>query len=146
VLLVSKNAGKYSTKHPAGATPDPTIAAAVQEVADEGQVACVLAHDLAAELGVTPSEVGMTIDLLEYRITKCQLGLFGYLPRKKIVKPAEVVPGELRDRLTRTAVRGDVPCAVCWEIAQELDRQRMAVAAACETLGLKVKPCQLGAF
>jgi hypothetical protein len=143
---VRNNAGKYSAKHPAGATPDPVISAAVRDVVADGQVACVSAHDLATELGVGPAEVGRTIDLLEHRITKCQLGLFGYLPGKKTVKPAELVPDELRDRLERAAVDGGVPCASCWEIARELGTQRIAVAAACEKLELKVKPCQLGAF
>lgn len=144
--LVNRNTVKYSAKHPAGTTPDARIAAAVQEVADDGRVPCVLAHDLASELQVTPAEVGKTIDLLELRIIKCQLGLFGYLPGKKMLKPTEVVSNELRDRLTRATVNGAIPCATCWEIAEELDMQRIAVAAACERLDLRVRPCQLGAF
>jgi len=36
-------------------------------------------------------DVGGTIDLLEIHLNKCQLGLFGYSPKKMIVKPAENV-------------------------------------------------------
>jgi hypothetical protein len=139
-------AGKYSTKHPPETKADPGIAAALEEVVDDGRISCVVAHDIAEDLGVPPAEVGKTIDLLEYRIGKCQMGLFGYSPEKRIVKPADTVSEELRDHLRKAEVDGRVPCAACWEIAHDLAMQKIAVAAACETLGLKVKPCQLGAF
>jgi len=138
--------GKYRTKHPAGTTPDPAIAAAIEEVVQEGSVSCAVAHDVATELGVTPADVGKTIDLLEYRIIKCQMGLFGYSPQKKIVKPAETVSDELRERLQNASSNGLIPCLDCWNAAATLGMQRMAVSAACELLGLRVKPCQLGAF
>ncbi len=144
--MTHKEAGKYGAKHPAGATADSAIAAALEEAVEDESVACVVAHDLAAELGVTPAAVGETIDMLEYRIIKCQLGLFGYLPDKKIVKPAATVSDGLRDRLERAAIAGRIGCAQSWEIARELGVQKMAVAAACENLDLKVSPCQLGAF
>jgi hypothetical protein len=144
--MTHDDAGKYGTKHPAGATVHPAIAAALKEVVEDGRVACVAAHDLAAELEATPAETGKTIDLLEYRIAKCQLGLFGYLPEKKIVKPIETVSADLRARLEQAATAGRIGCAECWEIARALGVQKIAVAAACENLGLRVKPCQLGAF
>lgn len=139
-------ADKYGTKHPPGTKADPVIVAAVHEVVEDSRISCAVAHDLADELGVTPAEVGKTIDLLERRISKCQLGLFGYLPEKKIVKPAQAVSDELRGRLTDSAADGRVSCVSCWDIAQDLGIQKIAVAAACEALSLSIKPCQLGAF
>ena len=139
-------AGKYGTKHPAGTKADPAISAAIQEVAEDSRISCAVAHDVAEELGATPAEVGKTIDLLEHRITKCQMGLFGYLPEKKIVKPAEAVSDKLRDRLLDATEEGRVSCAACWDIAQALGIQKISVAAACEALDLSIKPCQLGAF
>lgn len=139
-------AGKYSRKHPAGSTPEPAIAAALAEVAGDGRIGCAVAHDLAAELAVSPADIGRTVDLLDYRIVKCQMGLFGYTPAKKIVTPATTVSDELRDQLLGAAVGGKIPCADCWRIAQALAMQKITVAAACEKLGLKVSPCQLGAF
>ncbi len=138
--------GKYRAKHPAGTAPNPTIAAAIEEAVQEGSISCAVAHDVAMELEVTPAEVGKTIDLLEYRIIKCQLGLFGYSPQKKIVRPAETVSDGLRERLQNASSKGLIPCLDCWNIAAELGMQRIAVSAACELLGLRVKPCQLGAF
>lgn len=139
-------AGKYSTKHSPGTRPDPAVAAVLQEVAEDGRISCTVAHDVAVDLATTPAEVGKTMDLLEYRITKCQMGLFGYSPEKKILKPAETVSDPLRARLTDAAADGRVSCAACWDIALGLGIQKIAVAAACETLGLSIKPCQLGAF
>jgi hypothetical protein len=144
--MTHEDAGKYAAKHPADTAADPVIAAALEEVVEDGRVACTVVHDLAEELGVSPADVGMTIDLLECRIIKCQLGLFGYLPEKKIVKPVAVVSDGFRARLERAAIEGRISCAECWAIAGELGVRKIAVAAACENLGLKVKPCQLGAF
>jgi hypothetical protein len=139
-------AGKYSLKHPDGTTPDPAIVAALKQVAENGRVRCAVAHELAADLAVTPAAIGKTMDLLEYRIIKCQMGIFGYEPEKKILKAAETVPDELRYQLLGAVFEGNIACADCWRIAQALGIQKIEAAAACEQLGLKVRPCQLGAF
>jgi hypothetical protein len=139
-------AGHYSTKHPQGTPCDPKIAAALEEVAQDGRLACVDAHAVARTLGVTPAEVGTTADLLELRVVECQMGLFGYAPEKRTVKPADHVPDELRGRIERATVEGRITCSACWKIARELEIEKMTVSNACERLGLKVKNCQIGAF
>jgi hypothetical protein len=144
--VTDQQPGKYSRKHPPGTLPDPAIVTAIEEVVEDSRVSCAVAHDLAEELGVTPAKVGKTMDLLDYRISKCQMGIFGYEPQKKILKAAETVSDEPRDKLQFAAPDGRLSCAACWKIAQTLGMQKIAVAAACETLGLKIKPCQLGAF
>ena len=144
--MTTQNPGKYSRKHPPGTEPDPAIAEALERVVKNGRVDCAVAHELAADLAVTPATIGKTMDLLDYRISECQMGIFGYSPSKKILKAAETVSDELRDSLHSAAPEGTISCASCWEIARSLGLQKMAVAAACETLQLKIKPCQLGAF
>lgn len=144
--MTHEDAGKYGAKHPAGTPLDPAIAAAVEGKADDGRITCVAAHDVAGDLEIPPSEIGKTIDLMEYRITECQLGLFGYSPERKIVKAAETVAEDLQAELQRFAGDGEVSCASAWEIADRLGIERMAASAACESLGIKVKRCQLGAF
>ncbi len=144
--MSASDPGKYSRKHPMGTQPDPVIAAALAEVVEDGRVSCAVAHDLATELGVTPAEVGKTVDLLDCRIVKCQMGLFGYEPAKKILKPADTVDDELAARLRRAAPDGQISCASCWQIARDSGLQKIAVASACEALELKIAPCQLGAF
>lgn len=138
--------GHYAAKHPPGTEADERIAEAVRAAASDGRVSCAAAHRIAADLGVHPSEVGKTMDLLEYRIAKCQLGLFGYTPEKKIVDPAETVLQELRDALSAALANDRLPCESAWRIADRFGISRLAVAAACETTNLRVSPCQLGAF
>lgn len=145
-MLVYLGMADYRLKHPPEARPDPALVEAIQEVEDEGCVSCAVAHDLAEELGVTPAAVGRTLDLMEYRIVKCQMGIFGYATEKKILRPAANVDEPLRERLETATREGRVSCAICWKIAESLRLQKIEVAAACETLGLKIKPCQLGAF
>lgn len=145
--MTRKNAGKYAAKHPPDTQLDPALAHVVQQAAgDKGEITCAAAFVVAAQSGVLPSQVGETVDLLELRITKCQLGLFGYEPGKKLIKPAEVVADDLRAALLSLAGNGEISCAACWETADRLGVSRLAVASACDRLGLKITPCQLGAF
>jgi hypothetical protein len=94
----------------------------------------------------TLAEAGKTIDLLNIKITKCQLGLFGYGETKKIVQPAKEVAPELKENITSALKDGMLSCSCAWEIAGKLNIPRMKVASACEALQIKIKPCQLGAF
>ena len=139
-------AGHYSKKHPEGTPSDPAISAALKAAAKDGRVTCIAAHEVAGTLAVAPAEVGKTADLLELRVIECQMGLFGYSPEKRIVKPAGQVSDELRRRIEKATVDGRITCAACWKIARDVNLEKMAISAACERMGLKVKDCQIGAF
>jgi hypothetical protein len=144
--MTHEDAGHYAAKHPKGAEADPKVAEQIKQNLSNNHISCAAAHEIAATLSVLPAQVGMTIDLLEARITKCQLGLFGYSPHKNIVKPAESVSPDLKNALETGLVDGHISCERCWEIASQQGLKKIEVASACETLGLKIKPCQLGAF
>jgi len=105
-----------------------------------------VAHKIAGDLDIVPIEVGTAIDLLEYRIIRCQLGLFGYDPKTKIVKPAGEVSPELKKAIHENMKNNRLSCLSCWKIAKQLNLRKMAVSAACETLEIKLYKCQLGAF
>jgi hypothetical protein len=127
-------------------THNEQLVEAIKGKAIDDKIACSAVFAITGELGVTPADAGRALDLMEISIVKCQLGLFGYAPEKKIVKPApsvsDAMSGEIRARL----VDGKLSCAAAWEIAAKLKVAKMDVAAACETLEIKIKPCQLGAF
>jgi hypothetical protein len=148
--MTHEDAGHYAAKHPQGTALNDAIAKAVAKKASkEGQnmtLTCAAAHAIAEELGVAPSEVGRSLDLMEVRLTKCQLGLFGYAPQKKIVTPAESVAADLEAAITAAAANGRLTCEGAWQLAADQGIKRMEASAACEALGIKVKPCQLGAF
>lgn len=139
------------TKRPAPGvnTPEGEVAPALQKAlnrrAPEGRLPCALAFEAAAELKRPPAEIGRAMDRLGLRIVKCQLGLFGYAPEKKIVRPAAAGP-ELEAAIHARLDAGTLACREAWEIARALGVPKMGVSAACETLKIKIKPCQLGAF
>ncbi len=137
---------KFSEKHGAGATLDPAIAEAVQQRATDATLPCALAFKIASELDVAPAAVGRALDLMEYRLVKCQLGLFGYGDRQKLVSPLPDPPEPLRSALSAAETDGRLACRDAWEIAARVDVPKLRVAGACEGLGIKIKPCQLGAF
>lgn len=138
--------GHYAAKYPPGASPDPRIAEGLQAKLLDGKISCAAAHQIAKELQVTPADVGKTIDLLEIRINKCQLGLFGYAPQKKIVQPAAQVSSELRKAITEAMDEKGLSCKAVWEIADRCKVSRLDVSAACEALEVKISSCQLGTF
>jgi hypothetical protein len=143
--MAHKDAGRYADKHGTGVTPDAGIAAAVREKAIAGELACAEAEGIGKRLGVSLAEIGRTLDLLELRIARCQLGLFGY-PEGKALQPAVAVASDLEAAIRGRLAGGRLPCKDAWEIAAEQKIPRMAVSTACEALQIRVKPCQLGAF
>jgi hypothetical protein len=105
-----------------------------------------VAFEIAGELNVAPHEVGRAVDLMEYRLIKCQLGLFGYGEKRKIVTPLADPPDPLRRALEAAQQEGRLACRDAWEIAASFDVPKLRVGGACEGLEIKIKPCQLGAF
>ncbi len=137
---------KFSTKHGPDAKADPTVKENVIKYASQGELPCAVAFKIAAKLGATPSEVGKTVDLLNLKLSKCQLGLFGYKPDKKKVKPRAPESRQLEETIRNSLIDGKLACSDAWKIANRFNVSKMSVSSACESLDIKIKPCQLGAF
>ena len=137
---------KFAKKHESNARLNQDIKDQIMSRTKNNEIPCALAHKIAADLNVSPAEVGKTADLLEMRLVKCQLGLFGYKPHKKIVKPEASEDPDLMRAIEDSRVEGNISCASAWEIARRFDVSRMKVGSVCEHLKIKIKPCQLGAF
>jgi hypothetical protein len=147
--MTHENAGKYALKHPPGKRPNERIAAAIRRIAPGGELACAVGEKVSKELKVDISEVGITADLLEMKIKKCQLGLFGWGKKPghgKDLHAADSVSVEMKSTLEKAAESGAMTCASVWVIADQLGVERKTVSAACEALKLKIRKCQLGAF
>ena len=138
--------GHYAKKHPTDRKVKPEVVDALKKKISDKGILCSAAHKVANDLGESPAEVGFTLDFLEEPITKCQMGLFGYRPEKKIVKPAETVPQEVEEAIRNNMVNNRLSCKSAWELAEGLGMKRMEIASACEALKIKISPCQLGAF
>ncbi len=144
--MTPKHVRHFAAKHPPGTKCNPRIAEAVKQKTSDGRISCADAHKIAHQLMVSPADVGVCIDLLENRLSKCQLGLFGYRPQKKLIKPVEDVPPELDQAIEEMQVDNRIGCLSCWDIAERNGCSKVKVASVCETLNIKISFCQLGTF
>lgn len=145
-IMARKDRSHYAKKHKPSAVVDPMLRDALLKSASKGKLACKVAFDVADRLGVLPDAIGRAADILELRLAKCQLGLFDHPPKKKIVKPADSVPSELKKAISAGLVNERLPCKIAWHIAKQLGIKKMEMGAACDAMGIRIKPCQLGAF
>ncbi|MBW2037318.1 MAG: hypothetical protein JRI41_07550 [Deltaproteobacteria bacterium] len=144
--MTHEDAGHYARKHAQGTRVNPAIRDALLERTKDGKLPCAIAFDIAKRLGVSPGQVGQTADLMELRLVKCQLGLFGYGRRKSIVKSVASVNPELKKAILEALINDRLPCRRAWEIAAAFGIHKLRVSAVCNALGVRIKPCQLGAF
>ncbi|MBW2107583.1 MAG: hypothetical protein JRI36_02800 [Deltaproteobacteria bacterium] len=137
---------RFAQKHGAGAPLSPALRDIVVHKADGGRLSCAVAFKIAIAHHLSPIEVGRAADLLELRLVKCQLGLFGYGPGKNVLTPVRSVPEPLKKAIFQGITDGRLPCKRAWEIAKAHDLHKFKIAAACNALDVKIGPCQLGAF
>lgn len=141
------DAQHYAAKHAPDTTLNPAIAAGVQRLARNGKITCAQAHQLAADLDVSPFEVGKTLDLLEIRIAQCQLGLFAKRENPAAQIHATPLPPAVMTSLERITEPGKpVSCRKAWDFAAQQNVSRASVGAACNALQIKIVACQLGTF
>jgi len=144
--MTHEDRGHYAKKHPADREVNKKVAEAVKKRTSNGKISCAEAFKIADDSNVQPAEIGFTIDFLETRIVKCQLGLFGHSPEKSIVKPAKAVSSALEEAIRERLVNGRLSCKAAWDIAEKSGIPKIGVSSACETLEIKINSCQLGSF
>jgi hypothetical protein len=144
--MTHEDKGHYGAKHPGGVVVAKEITDAVKKRSRQGALTCPLAFKIAGELAVPPGEVGKAMDLLEINIVKCQLGLFGYSPVRRIIQPAESVSEELEAAIRKAMTDGRLPCAAAFRVAADFKLAKIRVSSACEKLKIRISACQLGAF
>ncbi|HKK98806.1 MAG TPA: hypothetical protein VJ943_01040 [Desulfotignum sp.] len=143
--MAHQDEGHYAGKHPDQNT-DPVIVKKLSDITEKNQLGCASAHKAAKELGVSPKAIGIQADLMELRIVKCQLGLFGHAPEQKRIDPGIDISDELWAAIESKRVDGRLSCRECWDIAKEWKISRLDMGSACEKMNIRIKPCQLGAF
>ncbi len=144
--MARKDKGKFSDKYPADRKTRPEVMKAVKEKAEYGVIPCATAFIVVEEMNIPAEEVGFTIDRLEIRISKCQLGLFGNTPMGKIVRPESSVAPEVEEAIRGALVEGRLSCEAAWEIAKRFKLPKIRVSGVCEALNIKINSCQLNAF
>jgi len=136
----------FTTKHDSGTKPDPIIKDKIFSHIKGNELPCAVAFQIAGELGVSPGDIGKTADLIHVRLVKCQLGLFGYAPEKKIIKPLETIDPGIESAIQKAAIDKRLSCENAWNIAVSLNVHKMTISGTCEAIGMKINKCQLGAF
>lgn len=144
--MTRKSENHYADKHGKNHKINPDLVEIIKKKTSEGKLPCAVAFKIAEEMNMSPAEVGLALDLLEIKISKCQMGIFGYGKGEKFVKSMDVVPDSLEKSIRESLTDKKLGCRDAWEIAKKLGIGRMDVASACDTLGIKLFSCQLGAF
>jgi len=144
--MTHEDKGHFSLKHSSDRKVNEGVATMVKSKVKDGTMACSVAFEIAESLGLPAEEVGFALDLLEVSVVKCQLGLFGYGPARRIVKAAESLPPALEKAIRESLVKNRLPCASAWAVAEKLALRKMEVSSGCEALGVKISSCQLGTF
>ncbi len=123
----------------------------VKQALVEGQLPCAAAFVIAQQQSIAPLQVGTKADELDIRLSKCQLGLFGYGAKSegkhRRVEAMQDVPVEMASAIREAAgSSGSITCSTAWKLAEDLSVARQVVSNAAEGLGIRIKQCQLGAF
>lgn len=137
---------QFAHKHGPDAKPDMLIKDEILKQAKNDKIPCAVAFKIANKLQVSVEAVGMNVDLLNFKLTKCQLGLFGYYPQKKVIKPKEGISRDIKNAIDVALDQGRLPCKSAWDISLQFEVGKMEISGACEAMGIKIKNCQLGAF
>ncbi len=144
--MSSDSKSGYARKQAPGYKPDPALIQTIKANLRDGMLPCAVAFKIAQAEQVPPLEVGKAADSQEIPLAKCQLGLFGYKPEKKIVKAESEASPALLDALKAALENERLPCAAVWQVANQFKLTKMKVSAVCEGHDIKIRPCQLGAF
>lgn len=144
--MPSERGKVFSEKHDSEARPDPVLSKEIQKRLKDQAIPCAVAFNLARDMKVTPLEVGKTADLLDISISACQLGLFGYKPKKKIIKAKNTTNQDLIDTTKASLKNERLPCREAWKIAERFKVAKLTVGNVAQANGIKIKYCQLGAF
>lgn len=129
-----------------GMKPREDVSGEIKGNLKEGKLPCAVAFRIVESLDVSPGEVGKTADVLNIRLAKCQLGLFGHHPENKKVKADQEAAREFGDAIGKKIADGKISCVDAWEIAVLAGVPKMRISNACEAMGIKINKCQLEAF
>lgn len=136
---------------PPGLPVEKALAEKIRASLKDGTLSCAAAFAVARALGLRPMEVGRAADFLEIRLTRCQLGLFGF-PRTGGGWEAASVsgipePAGLAEeiRFSRESEEG-ATCLSLWKIAESYRLPRLRIGRMADRIGVPIRACQLGAF
>ncbi len=144
--MSSSSKKDFSKKHSIDTEIDENIKKEVLERSKNKELPCAIAFAISADTKTPIDQIGIIADLSRIKLIKCQLGLFGYQPEKKMVSGKKDVDPTLKRHIVNHVSEGRLSCRKVWEIASLSNVSKMHVSNACEAMNVKIAPCQLGAF
>jgi hypothetical protein len=117
---------------------------------EKAKLPCAAAQLITELADTSAADVGKFLNEKKISITYCQLGLFGYGRKGKSSykitgRPVEV-DASIIEKIKAKAANGRITCIELWNIADAEDISRAEIGNAADSLGIKIKSCQLGAF
>ena len=119
---------------------------AVKAALKDGYVPCPYAWKIAKDTGVSRLDVGAMIDRLGIRVTDCQLGCFKVSKTSHNDSTPEPFSEEVASRVAALGKKDELTCSKAFVLTLELKTKPMSVAGAANSLGYKIRQCQLGCF
>ncbi len=116
----------------------------------EGKLPCAEAFAIVDNLSIPPHRVGQAADVEDIRLSRCQLGLFGYEQKQgwteDRIEHKDPPPGFEEAVRVELNPQGELSCRRAWQMAERMGIPRLQMGCFVEQLGIRIAPCQLGAF
>lgn len=131
---------------PTGFSPDKKTEEMVRSAAQGGLLACAAAFRLSEKTGLSTREIGTCADYFEIRLVSCQIGLFGNGKKGKAIRPLETVDSAVKETVLAASDKNGIDCEAVFRIADETGLKKRDIGRLCQTIGIKIRNCRLGAF
>jgi len=139
---------KFAEKHGNSINLNAAIKDEITKLMKGGAIFCDDAFRIADKLDIPREKVGVTADLMNCKLTGCQLGLFGFKPQNK--GSDHLLPEPEKDALKSIImselINSRLTCRKAWEIASLHKVYKTTVTGLCDEMKIKITQCQLGAF
>lgn len=137
---------RENKKIPEDFIPDPILSEQVKIRFSTGDMPCASAFKASDELNISTRTLGLYADVLDIRLSTCQIGLFGHGKGVKLIKTLDRVDSALEKDIRERTTDGVIACKDVFDLARAHKTSKVDVGSACQTLGIKVKHCRFGAF
>ncbi len=112
----------------------------------DGYLSCPLAWAIAKKSNVSKIAVGDIADKLGVRITNCQLGCFKIEKTPYDKSSRNNINSEVITVIKTSKESNQLTCAKVFDLARQYRLKPMVIADEINSMGLKIRSCQLGCF
>ncbi len=133
-------------RKPVDFSPDKKICEIIQAESRDGKMSCPAVLKISEKLNISKSEAGYYVDYLGLRLAKCQIGLFGHGEKGKLIRMLEDPDENIKIQIESLLEGKSLSCENVFTIAKKQNVSQVTVGSVCQSIGVKIKKCQIGAF